>query len=324
MRRREFIATVGALLAASSSARGQPRQRLYRIGLLRIGQPPPSFIEPFRQGLRELGYDEAHNLIIDFALAERAEHLPEIATALARRKVDVIVASGAAAVLPARDASATIPVIFVAGIDPIGTGLAIRGLAQPGANVTGITTVQIDLTAKRMQLLKEVMPAESRVAFLSRETNPGNAEYVREATRAAAALGVALHVIPAQSEEDFSAAFQEAVAGGAGALIPMDDAAFTSGRGKLIELANHHRLPAVYPIREFVIDGGLVSLGPNYPEVYRRAAAFVDKIFRGASPSDLPVEQPTKFELVVNLKAAGALGVVFPPTLIARADEVIE
>src|SRR5918998_1064740 len=159
MRRREFIATVGALLAASSSARGQPRQRLYRIGLLRIGQPPPSFIEPFREGLRELGYDEAHNLIIDFALAERAEHLPEIATALARRKVDVIVASGAAAVLPARDASATIPVIFVAGIDPIGTGLAIRALAQPGANLTGITTVQIDLTAKRMQLLKEVMPA---------------------------------------------------------------------------------------------------------------------------------------------------------------------
>jgi putative tryptophan/tyrosine transport system substrate-binding protein len=323
MRRREFIA--GLVAAPIPSAAGaQQVHRVYRIGLLRIGPPPPSFIEPFRQGLSDLGYVEGQNLVIEFGLATSAEQLPAIATALVGRNVDLIVASGAAAVLPARDAARGLPVIFIAGIDPVATELTVRGLAQPGGNLTGLTTVQIDLTAKRMQLLTEMLPSLTSVAFLTRDANPGSAQYVREAEQAAQALGLSFHVIPAENPSDFEDVFRNALALGAGALVPMDDAVFTSGRGKLVELAERYELPGVYPIREFVLEGGLISLGPKYQEVYRRAATFVDKVLRGTKPADLPVEQPTTFEVVVNLKTAKTLGLTIAPTLLARADEVIE
>ena len=324
MRRREFMTVLGCAVASPFSARAQQSGRVYRIGLLRVGPPPPSFIEPFRQGLRDLGYVEGQNFVIEFGLATTAEQLPEVATALVQRNVDLIFASGAAAVLPARDAAGALPVIFVAGIDPIATGLAVRGLAQPGGNLTGLSTVQIDLTAKRMELLKHILPSLSRIAFLLRESNPGSAQYIREAKQAAQALGVGFHPVRADTPSDFEHAFRDARALGAGALVPMDDAVFTSGRRKLVELAERYQLPGVYPIREFVVEGGLISLGPKYEEVYRRAATYVDKVLKGTRPAELPVEQPTTFEIVVNLKTAQGLGLTIPPTLLARADEVIE
>jgi putative ABC transport system substrate-binding protein len=294
------------------------------VGFLRVGEPPPSFIEPFRQGLRDLGYVEGQNLIVDLGLAHSAEQLPEMARTLVQRNVDVIVASGTPAVLPARDAANGRPVIFVAGIDPVVTGLA-RGLAQPGGNLTGLTTVQIDLTAKRMQLIKEILsPPLTLIAFLWRARNPAGAEYVREAEQAAHALGVRLRPIQADSPIELESAFREARALGAGAVVPMDDAVYTADRRRLVELADRFELPGVYPVREFALDGGLISLGPKYEDVYRRAATFVDKVLTGTKPADLPVEQPTTFEVVLNLKAARKLGLTIPPTLLARADEVIE
>ena len=324
MNRREFMTALAMAVTSSFAARAQQPTRVYRIGFLRIGPPPPSFIEPFRRGLSDLGYLEGGNLVIEMGIAPTAEQLPTVATALVSRNVDLIVASGAAAVLPARDAAKTIPVIFVAGIDPIATGLVTSGLARPNANLTGLTTVQIDLTAKRMQLLKELLPSLTSVAFLSRAGNPGNAEYIREVEQATQALDLRLHVIPTSGPDEFEGAFQNAVALGAGALVPMDDAAFTFGRQKIVELAERYQLPGVYAIREFVVAGGLISLGPRYPDVYRRAATYVDKVLKGTSPADLPVEQPTTFEIVINLKSAKALGLTIPPTLLARADEVIE
>jgi putative tryptophan/tyrosine transport system substrate-binding protein len=324
MRRREVIHLVTTAALLPYSARAQVPNRVYRIGILRIGPPPPSFIEPFRKGLRDLGYVEGRNVVIEFGLATSAEQLPEVASALVGRNIDLIVASGAAAVLPARDAAKALPVIFVAGIDPIILGLASRGLAHGGANITGLTTVQIDLTAKRMQLLKEMLPSLTSVAFLVRETNPGSAQYVREAQDAAKALGIGLHLVAVRNPRDFEGAFRNALALGAGGVVPMDDAAFTSARRQLIELAERYRLPGVYPIREFVSEGGLISLGPKYEEVYRRAATYVDKVLKGTNPANLPIEQPTTFEVVINLKTAKALNLTIPPTLLARADEVIE
>jgi putative tryptophan/tyrosine transport system substrate-binding protein len=186
-----------------------------------------------------------------------------------------------------------------------------------------VTTVQIDLTAKRMQLLKEILHSLAIVIFLSREGNPGNAQYVQEAENAARALGVGFQVVSARSSLEFEDAFRAARTFGAGALVPMDDAAFTSGRRLLVELAERYRLPGVYPIREFVVEGGLISLGPRYEEIYRRAATFVDKILKGAKPADIPVEQSSKFEFVINLKTAKQIGVTIPPNVLARADRVI-
>ncbi len=324
MKRRAFIALAGGAAVWPCCVRAQQFQRVYRIGFLRVGPPPPTFIEPLRNGLRDRGYIEGQNLVIDFALADSVDQLADVARALVQRDVDLIVASGAASVLPAKEASKSIPVVFVAGIDPIATGLAVKGLAKPGANLTGLTTVQIDLTAKRMQLLKEMLPSLTLIAFLSRADNPGSVQYVSEAERAARTLGLKLDVVSVRGPEEFEKAFQRATELGAGALVPMDDAVFTSGRRKLVELAERYRLPGVYPVREFVVAGGLISLGPKYQDVYRRAATFIDKILKGARPAELPVEQPTTFEIVINQKTAKNLGVALPPTLLARADEVIE
>ncbi len=210
MRRRELFVVGAIAVTVPFSTHAQQAGRVYRVGFLRVGEPPPSFIEPFRQGLRDLGFVEGKNLIIDFGLAPSAEHLPEIANALIEQNVDLIFASGTPAVLPARNAANGRPVIFVAGIDPVVTGLA-RGLAQPGGNLTGLTTVQMDLTAKRMQLIKEILsPPLTLIAFLWRESNPAGAQYVREAEQAAHALGVGLRPIRADSPSELEAAFREA------------------------------------------------------------------------------------------------------------------
>jgi putative tryptophan/tyrosine transport system substrate-binding protein len=322
MRRRAFITLLGGAAAAWPVASGaQTAGKLHRIGLLRVGPPPPSFIEPLRQGLSDLGYVEGRSIIIEYGLAGGAEQLPDIAAELVRLKVAVLMASGTPSVMPARNATRAIPVVFVAGIDPIAIGL-VASLARPGGNITGLTALHADLTGKRLELLKEVLPTLSRVAFLSRTANPGHAQYVREAELAAHTLGVQLQVLPVRGPDDFEEAFRSAR--GANALIHVDDAVFTSERIRLVELATRHRLPGVYGPREFAELGGFMALGPSYSDLYRRAATYVDKLLKGAKPADLPVEQPTKFELVINLKAAKVLGVEISPMLLARADEVIE
>jgi putative tryptophan/tyrosine transport system substrate-binding protein len=322
MRRREFIALLGGVpLAWPLAGRAQSSGKVHRIGVLRVGEPPPSYIQPFRQALSRLGYVDGQNIIIEYGLAQSVEQLPDVAAELIRRKVDVVLASGTPSVVPARNATSTIPVVFVGAIDPKATGV-VASLARPGENVTGISGLFADLTGKRLELLKEILPSLSRVVFLSRAANPGHADYAREAELAAQALHVQLQVILVSTPNDFEEAFRRARE--ANAILQLDDAMFTSERVRLIELAAAHRLPVVYGPRDFVELGGLLALGPNYSDLYRRAATYVDKILKGAKPGDLPIEQPPTFELVINLKTARALGLSIPPAVLARADEVIE
>ena len=322
MRRREFIALLGGATAMWPLAgHAQSLGKLHRIGVLRVGEPPPSYIQPFRQALGRLGYVEEQNIIIEYGLAQSVDQLADMAADLIRRRVDVIIASGVPSVVPAQSATSTIPVVFVAAIDPKATGV-VTSLARPGGNVTGISALFADLTGKRLELLKEIVPTLSRVVFLSRAANPGHAHYAREAELAARTLQVQLQVLLVNSPDDFEEAFGKAR--GANAILQLDDAMFTSERVRLVELAARHRLPVAYGPRDFAELGGLLALGPNYSDLYRRAATYVDKILKGAKPGDLPIEQPTTFELVINLKTARALGLSIPPTVLARADEVIE
>jgi putative tryptophan/tyrosine transport system substrate-binding protein len=321
MGRREFISLLSGAVAWPVIAQGQESGRVYRIGLLRVGQPPPSFIQPLRRALSELGHVEKRNLVFDFGIAERVDQLPGLVADLIGHKADVILASGTPAVLPARNATTTVPIVFVAALDPTETGV-VASLARPGGNVTGLTAVFADLTGKRLEFLKEMLPTLTRVALLSRPANPGHFQYVQQTQIAARILRVELEVLSANGPDEFEAAFRSAQ--GVGALIQIDDAVFTLHRQKLVDLATQHRIPGAYGLREFVDIGGFMALGPSYPDLYRRAAAYLDKIFKGAKPADLPIEQANKFETIVNLKTAKALGLTISPSLLARADEVIE
>jgi putative ABC transport system substrate-binding protein len=322
MKRREFIARLsGTALGWPLAVRAQQSGKIDRIGFLRVGLPPPTFIEPLRRALKEMGHVEEKNYVFDFGIAENVAQLPVIASELARRNVNVIVASGTPAVLPARNATNTIPVVIVAAVDPVAAGV-VASLARPGGNVTGLTAVFADLTGKRLELLKEMLPALKRVALLSSPANPGHSQYVQQTQLAAQILDVELVLMPLSNPDDFEAAFGRA--GTVGALIQIDDALFTSHRQKLVDLATKYRIPGSYGLREFVDIGGFMALGPSYPDLYRRAASYLDKILKGARPADLPVEQASKFEMIVNLKTAKTLGLTISPTLLARADEVIE
>ena len=321
VRRRWFLIGAGALLAAPLAAEAQQAGKVHRIGLLRVGPPPPSFIEPFWQGLRELGYVEGKSIIIEYGLAQSVAQLPELAAGLIRLKVDVLVASGTPSVLPAKNATSTIPVVFVAAIDPVATGV-VASLARPGGNVTGVSAVHADVTGKRLQLLKELLPKLSRIAFLVRATSPATAQYVKEAELAARTLGIQLQILTVRDPDDFEGAFS--AARGASALLQVDDAMLTAHRTQLADLALKNGLPTISGFSETVEAGGLMSYGPRYGDLYRRAATQVHKILKGAKPADLPVEQPTKFELVINLKTAKALGLTIPQSMLLRADKVIE
>jgi putative ABC transport system substrate-binding protein len=322
MRRREFIALLcGTAAAWPLVVRAQQAGKVNRIGFLRVGAPPPSFIVPLQMALKNLGYVEGKNFIFDFGLAQRVVELPGLAADLVRRKVDVLVASGTPAVIPARNATSTIPIVFVAAIDPVATGV-VTNLARPGGNVTGFTALFSDLTGKRLELLKELLPSLTRVALLSRPANPGHYQYVQRTLEAARILRVELDVMAVNSADEFEAAFRNLQ--GVGALIQIDDAMFTSHREKLVELAMRYRIPGAYGFREFVDLGGFLALGPSYSDLYRRAGSYLDKIIKGTRPADLPVEQPTKFEFILNLKTAKALGLTIAQALVARADEVIE
>jgi ABC-type uncharacterized transport system substrate-binding protein len=287
----------------------------------------PHFPEAFRQGLRDLGYVEGQNILIEYRSAEgHLDRLSALAGELVRLKVDVILSEGTPPSVAAKNTTRAIPIVFVPSADAVGSGL-VASLARPGGNVTGLSFLGPETVAKCLQLLKEAVPGITRAAVLSHPGNPSEATrkiILRETEVAARALAVGLLFLEANGPDDFERAFSEMRRGGAEGLTVLTSIMFFSERRRLVDLAAKNRLPTVYPWREPVDAGGLLAYGPNLPDLLRRAAGYVDRILKGVKPADMPVEQPTKFELVVNLKAAKGLGLTIPPSLLARADEVIE
>ncbi len=326
--RRTFLAGTGAvLLAAPLAADAQQAGKVPRIGFLSLTSPSdrPPLLDAFRQGLRELGWIEGQNFLIDYRYAEgRVDRLPDLAAELVRLKVDLIVSWGTQGVTAAKNATETIPIVMIAVRDPVGTGL-IASLARPGGNVTGVSGgAGLEMFAKQLELLKETVPKIRRVAILS---NPANAYHqlaIREVNVAARSLGVQLQLLEARGPNEFDGAFAAMAKERVGALLVLSDAMLNSHRTRLADLAARNRLPAAYGVRESVEAGGLMSYGPSFLDLFRRSVAYVDKILKGAKPADLPVAQPTKFELVINLKTAKALGLTIPQSLLQRADEVIQ
>jgi len=332
MERRTFMTLIsGGLFAAPFAAGAQPAGKIPRIGYLEIASAEApvaqAMLDAFRQGLRERAYVEGQTFVIEYrAAAGRLERLPDLVGELARLKVSVIVASATPAALAAKQATTTIPIVSAVMADPVGDGL-VASLARPGGNITGLTFLAPALVAKRLQLLKEAVPGVSHVAALLHPSVYGEhtmRDMLKEAEVAAQTLGVQLQVLEARSPNDFDRAFSAMVTKSASALVVFPSPMFYGAHGGLVELAAKHRLPAIYAFKEAVAAGGLMSYGTSIPDLSRRAAAYVDKILKGAKPGDLPVEQPTKFELVINLKTAKALGLTIPPLLLQRADEIIQ
>ena len=327
MDRRTFISglTFG-LLAAPLAAKAQPPGKVPRIGVLVVATRSffSTRIESFRQGLRELGYVEGKNVLIEYRYAEgKLDLLPALASELVQLKVDVIVTASPPGVQAAKNATSTIPIVFAAIGDPVGGGF-VASLARPGGNVTGLSILAPALSGKRLELLKEAFPKVTRVVILWNPTSSGEALSFREMPAVAKALGVQHQSMEVRAANDFEDGFQRAKQEGAQALVTMPSPVINANRQQILEFAAKNRLPAMYAGSEFVEAGGLMSYGPNYTDQFRRAAVFVDKILKGAKPADLPVEQPTKFELIINLKTAKALGLTIPPSLLQRADQVIE
>jgi putative tryptophan/tyrosine transport system substrate-binding protein len=327
LERRTLLGVIaGGLLAAPLAAEAQQAGKVARIGYLTSGSytTAPHLVEAFLQGLRDLGYVEGQNIVIEQRYADgKAERLPGLAAELVNLKVDVIVASGTPAPLAAKNATKTIPIVMASAGDPVGTGL-VASLARPGGNVTGQSTLTPELGRKRVQLVREVLPGVSRVAVLWNAANPYTVLLVREIEAAARALGVQVQSLEVRGPDDFENVLPAAISSRAGALIVVDDPLTVSRRMQIANFAARNRLPAMYGFKEFADAGGLIAFGANLPAMYRRVATYVDKILKGAKPADLPVEQPTKFDLVINLKAAKALGLTIPPSLLQRADQVIE
>ena len=310
------------LVSAPPPAGAQPAGKVPRIGILRAGSPPDPFVDAFRQGLRELGYVEGQSIHIEYRWAHgKDERLPSLAAELVRLQVDVIVAGGSQALL-ARDASRTIPIVMPVATDPVASGL-VTSLARPGGNVTGLAFQSEELPGKWVELLKEAFPRMARVAVLWHDATI-EAGQLKTTEAAARSLSLQLRTVQVRRPDDLETALGEVRKGRADAIVILGSPFFFTHRARLVELAAKHRLPAMYFQREFVVGaGGLMSYGPNLRDLFRRAATYVDKILKGARPADLPVERPTKFELVINLRTAKTLGLTIPPTLVARADEVI-
>jgi ABC-type uncharacterized transport system substrate-binding protein len=312
------------LLALSFRAEAQQPVKVPRIGLLSAtsSTQPALATEAFRQGLRELGYVEGKNIVVEYRHAEgQVDRLPTLAAELVRLKVDVIYSGSTAAILAINQATKTIPVVIAIGGDPVRLGL-VSTLARPGGNITGLTTLSSELGGKRLELLKGVAPKISRVAALFERAGSGP-DQIKEVEVAAQALGVHLQSLELQALEDLDRAFSVMKKDGASALIVLRSALTNAHRKRIVELAVKSRLPTVYSDSDFVDAGGLMSYGADFSAVYRRAAIYVDKILKGVKPADLPVEQPTKFELVINLKTAKQIGLTIPPNVLARADRVI-
>jgi len=328
MRRREFSTLLGGAATAStiwpSAARAQKATPV--IGYLGSGTPGPFalFVAAFRQGLSETGYVEGQNLTIDYRWSDGLfDRLPAFAADLVVRRVDVIVADADVAAYAAKNATSTIPIVFVSGSDPVADGL-VASLARPGGNVTGVSILVAELNPKRLELLRELVP-ETRVFALLRNPNtPATEREMRDVQEAAQAKGLQLHILKASTEIEIEAAFASLVQRQAGALLVAPDPFFLNRLEQIAALVARHAVPAISGFREFATAGGLISYGPSLAAVSRQAGIYAGKILNGAKPADLPVLQPTRFELVINLKTAKALGLAIPPSILSRADEVIE
>ena len=309
------------LMAPLATAAQQP-PKVLRIGLLFPGSPGPSpAIDAFRQGLREHGYVEGQNILLEYRFADgQLDPLPHLAAELVRLHVDLIVAAGPA-IDAAKSATRTIPIVMAGTLDAVAKGY-VQSLAQPGGNITGLTRMSTDVVGKRLQLLKETLPHLSRLAVVIGPSNPGIALLLKETEVAAQSLGVTLQILEVRNPDDIPPAFAAMTTERAEALSVTET--LRLGSTQIIDLAAQHRLPTFFGSRESVDRGGFMSLGPNIPDMYRRAATYVDKILKGAKPADLPVEQPIKFEFVLNLKTAQALGFTIPPMVLFQADEVIK
>jgi putative ABC transport system substrate-binding protein len=316
-----------SILAAALAAHAQPTGKVYRIGYLSSGSATASarYVEPFRAGLRELGWVEGQNIVIDYRFAEgRFDRLPALAAELVRLKVDVIAAGPTPPAVAAKNATGAIPIVMMGAAEPVELGL-IASLARPGGNVTGLAwSVNLEIVGKGVELLKETVPKVRRVAVLANPANPGNVLAVRDVKAAARSSGVQLQLLEARGPGDFDGAFAAMTKQRVEALLVVPDSTLSLHRARLAELAATNRLPSMHGLREEVEAGGLMSYGPSLVATRRRAAFFVDKILKGAKPADLPVGQPTTFELVINLKTAKALGLTIPQSLLVRADQVIE
>jgi putative tryptophan/tyrosine transport system substrate-binding protein len=327
MRRRTFAFGLGILFLTTShvaQAQQQPT-KTPRIGYLMTRSLDPVRSEPLRQGLRELGYVEGKNIIIEWRSAEgKLDRLPGIVAELVRLKVDVIVASGPVPTRVTKDATSTIPIVMAQVNDPVGNGF-VASLARPGGNITGLSTLAPEISGKQLELLKEILPSLSRVAVFGTSTQPGNSQVLKEVELAAGALAVKLQYVDILASTDIESAFRAAVKGRAHAVLMIAASSVVGDRRQeVVDLAVKSRLPVIYPFSSYVEAGGLMFYGANLSDLDRRAATFVDKILKGAKPAELPVEQPTKFELVINLKTAKALELKIPAHLLMEADRVIE
>jgi putative ABC transport system substrate-binding protein len=320
------ILFVAALLAVAAIAKAQQPQKVPRIGYL-IGVPPSPYAartEAFRQSLRELGYVEGKNIVIEYRYAEgKLDRVPVLAAELVGLKVDVIVTAASGPIRVAKEATVTIPIVMAFDPDPVANGF-VASLARPGGNITGLSTLAPEISGKQLDLLKEIVPKLSRVAVLGTSTNPSTAPSLKEVELAAGAFGVKLQYLDVLGPKDIETAFRAIEKGRAQAVLLLGGPFFGSQRKQIADLAVDSRLPAIYPFPEFVEAGGLMTYGPSITDLFRRAAYYVDKILKGAKPADLPVEQPKKFEFIINLKAAKQIGLTIPPNVLARADRVIK
>ena len=313
------------LLAVAVVAEAQQSKKVPRIGWLAVNTATlPERYEAFRRGLRELGYIEGQNIVIERRDAEgNVQRLPDAAAELVRLKVDVIVTTGTTGALAAKQATSTVPIVITTGGDPVASGL-IASLARPGGNITGLTNIASDLAGKRLELLKETVPKLTRVGVLWNPADPGGTSSLKETEAVAPALGMQVQSLGVRSPKDFETAFKAATGGRTHALIILQTALINAQRTRIVELATKNRLPTMFGEGTHVESGGLMSYAPNSADLFRRAATYVDKMLKGAKPADLPVEQPTKFEFIINLKAAKQIGLTIPPNVLARADKVIK
>jgi len=320
------VALCVLLLALSVPAEAQQPAKVPRIGYLGGGYSAANLprLQAFRQGLREAGYIEGKNIVIEYRYAEgKRDRVPALAAELVRLKVDVIVTSGPLATRSAKQATVAIPIVMAFDDDPVGSGYA-ASLARPGGNITGLSTLAPELSGKQLEVLKEIAPKLSRVAVLGDVTRPGTPQALKEINVAADAFRVQLQYLEIRDPKDIETAFRAASKERADAVLVLGSAVFLSQRRQIADLAAKGRLPAIYPRQEYVEDGGLMSYSASVTDLFRRAATYVDKILKGAKPADLPIEQPKKFELIINIKAAKQIGLTIPPNVLARADKVIK